>query len=228
MAGRVLGVDGCRDGWVGVAPDADVPRAYVADDLHELIRRAERDGPVVLVGVDIPVGLADTGWRTADALARAALGPRRASLFPTPVRAALEAPDHASGVEISRTASGAGFSVQAWGLRTKVLEVDRLVREGEDRVHEVHPELSFTTMAGRPARHPKKTWAGQRERLALLEAAGIRLGTLVGDTGTAGPDDVVDAAAAGWTAGRLDAGRAVGVPDPPEQLPYGLRCAIWA
>jgi predicted RNase H-like nuclease len=224
---RVLGVDGCRDGWVGVAPDADVPRAYVAPDLRELIRRAEQDGPLARVGVDIPIGLADVGWRAADVLAAAALGARRASIFRTPVRAALEAPDHATGVLLSREASGGGFSIQAWGLRTKVLEVDRLVRDGEVRVFEVHPELSLTTMAGRPPRHPKKTWAGQRERLALLAAAGIRLDALVGDTGTAGPDDVVDAAAAGWTARRLGAGTAVSLPDPPEPVPYGLHAAIW-
>lgn len=228
MHARVLGVDGCRGGWVGVAPDADVARAYVAADLAALLRRVERDGPVVRVGIDIPVGLADAGWRAADVLVRAALGRRRASLFPTPVRTALLAPDHASGVAISRARSGAGFSIQAWGLREKVLEVDRLVRDGEDRVFEVHPELSFTTMAGHPAEHPKKTWAGQQERLALLEAAGIRLGDLVGSTGTAGPDDVVDAAAAAWSARRLAAGTAVSLPDPPQRTPDELAAAIWA
>ncbi|MGI3784567.1 MAG: DUF429 domain-containing protein [Janthinobacterium lividum] len=223
----MLGVDGCRDGWVGVAPDADRPRAYVAPDLAALIRLAEQDGPVVRVGVDIPIGLADAGWRDADLLAAAALGARRASVFRTPVRTALEAPDHATGVAVSRAASGAGFSIQAWGLREKVLEVDRLVREGEGRVVEVHPELTFTAMAGHPARHPKKTWAGQQERVTLLEAAGLRLDALVGGTGTAGPDDVVDAAAAAWTAGRLAAGTAVSLPDPPQRTPDGLTAAIW-
>ena len=224
----MLGVDGCRDGWVGVAPDPDAPRVYAAEDLAALVARAEADGPLVRVAVDIPVGLADTGWRAADALAAAALGPRRASIFRTPVRTALEAGDHPAGVAISRAASGAGFSVQAWGLRTKVLEVDALVRAGEDRVIEVHPELTFARMAGHPARHPKKTWAGQTERLALLAGAGIDLAHLVGDPGTAAPDDVVDAAAAAWTARRVVAGTAVSLPDPPEPLPYGLHAAIWA
>lgn len=230
--GRVLGVDGCRDGWVGVAPDTDGPRAYVARTLAELINRAEQDGPVVRVGVDIPIGLATTGWRDADRLAAASLGPRRASIFRTPVRAALEAPDHATGVAISREASGGGFSIQAWGLREKVLEVDDLVRAraraGDHRIVEVHPEISFATLAGHPARHPKKTWAGQQERLALLQSAGLRLDALVGDTGTAAPDDVVDAAAAAWTARRLEDGTAVSLPDPPQSLPYGLVAAIWA
>lgn len=224
---RVLGVDGCRDGWVGVAPDADGPRAYAAPDLRALVAMAERDGPVIRVGVDIPIGLLDAGWRLADQEAARALGARRASIFRTPVRAALEAPDHASGVRLSNEASGGGFSIQAWGLRTKVLEVDLLVRGGDDRISEVHPELSFARMAGRPARHGKKTWAGQQERLRLLADAGSDLTRLAGDTGSAAPDDVVDAAAVAWTALRLARGEAVSVPSPPQPVPYGLHAAIW-
>lgn len=225
---RVLGVDGCRDGWVGVAPDPEGPRAYAAPDLRTLLALADRDGSLARVGVDIPIGLVDEGWRDADRLAAAVLGRRRSSIFTTPVRAALEAPDHATGVAVSRERSGGGFSIQAWGLRSKVLEVDELVRDGEDRVAEVHPEVTFATMAGRPAQHAKKTWAGQRERVALLAAAGVDLARLTGDTGSAAPDDVVDAAAVAWTALRLLRGEAVSLPDPPQRVPYGLSAAIWA
>ena len=52
----MLGVDGCRDGWVGVAPDADVLRAYVAPDLATLAEpqpAVEHDDDGVAVG----------GWR---------------------------------------------------------------------------------------------------------------------------------------------------------------------
>ncbi len=227
-AQRVLGVDGCRDGWVGVAPDPDGPRAYAAPDLLALVALAEQDGPVAQVGVDIPIGLLDEGWRAADRLAAASLGRRRSSIFATPVRAALDAVDHAAGVAVSRERSGGGFSVQAWGLRAKVLEVDLLVRGGDDRIREVHPEVTFARMAGHPAQHPKKTWAGQAERLALLAAAGIDLARLTGGTGSAAPDDVVDAAAVAWTALRLVRGEAVSVPDPPQRAPYGLHAAIWA
>ena len=109
---------------------------------------------------------------------------------------------------VSRAASGGGFSIQAWGLREKVLEVDALVAAGEARLSEVHPEVSFARLAGRPAAYAKKTWAGQRERLALLAAAGLDLARLVGDVGLAAPDDVVDAGACAWTALRLVRGEA--------------------
>ena len=223
----MLGVDGCRAGWVGVALGPEGLGAYAAPDLSTLLARSDADGPVAVVGIDIPIGLVDVGWRRADRLAQGALGARRSSIFPTPVRAALEAPSHAAGVVVSRERSGAGFSIQAWGLGPKVLEVDRVVRDGERRVFEVHPEVTFTTMAGRPATHAKKTWDGQRERLALLAAAGIDLALLVGETGTAAPDDVVDAAACAWTASRIALGTAGSLPDPPETVPHGLRAAIW-
>ena len=229
MTARVLGVDGCREGWVGVALDEPgPPRAYAAPDLLRLVALAEADGPVAVVGVDIPVGLTDEVERQPDLLAQRLLGPRRSSIFVTPVRAALAAPTHAAGVAVNREAVGKGFSIQAWGLRTKVFEVDALVRAGEDRVREVHPEVTFTRMAGRPPQHAKKTWAGQQERLALLAAEGIDLGALTGDTGAAAPDDVVDAAAVAWSARRVASGDAVSLPDPPQAVAYGLHAAIWA
>ncbi|WP_442914336.1 DUF429 domain-containing protein [Kribbella sp. NBC_00709] len=84
-------------------------------------------------------------------------------------------------------------------------------------------------MAGRPLSHPKSTWAGGEERRRLLAAAGM---TVVGDIGfageVAGVDDVLDAAAAAWTARRYAEGRARAYPSPPEQLGDGIPSAIWA
>ncbi|SDT41154.1 Predicted nuclease (RNAse H fold) [Friedmanniella luteola] len=224
----MLGVDGCPDGWVAVAPDPDRARVYSAASLAAVIAQAEQDGPVVGVGVDIPIGLPERGPRQADLLARDRLGPRRSSLFLTPVRAALELGDYAAAVAVQRAVTGQGFSRQAFGLRAKVLEVDRLLRAGGRPLHEVHPELAFATLAGAPLATGKKTWAGAVERRRLLAAAGIVLeGDLGPAPGRAGVDDVLDAGAAAWTALRIRDGRAASLPDPPEPLPYGLTGAIW-
>lgn len=225
---RVLGVDGCPDGWVALAPDADGARVYSAPTLAAVIAAAEVDGPVHQVGVDIPIGLPDRGPRQADLLARERLGPRRASLFLTPVREALALPDHAEASALNRRLTGQGFSRQAFGLRAKILEVDAFLRGGGRPVLEVHPELCFATMAGAPLRSGKKTWAGAVERQRLLAAHGVVLtGDLGPAPGQAGVDDVLDAAAAAWTAGRVRDGQAESLPDPPEPLPYGLTGAIW-
>lgn len=228
VAARTLGVDGCPGGWVAVAPDQDGLRTYAEATLGDVLAAAEVDGRPDWVGVDIPIGLAEQGLRAADLAVREQLGRRAATLFLTPVRAALETDDYATAVALNRARTGAGCSRQAYGLRTKILEVDALVRAGETRVFEAHPELSFTAMAGAPPAYAKKTWAGLQERLRLLEAQGLSLDRLRGDTGRAGVDDVVDATAVAWTARRRAAGLACSWPDPPQALPGQPVCAIWA
>ncbi len=232
--GRVLGVDGCPGGWVGVAPDPDRARVYAAGTLIELLHTVVADGPVGTVCVDIPIGLPDDGPRQADVLAAALLGPRRSSIFATPVRAALVEPDYATAVLVNRELTGQGFSRQAYGLRAKVLEVDALVRDPTTPLPaggpllEVHPELSFAIMAGAPLVHGKKTWAGAVERQARLAEQDIVIGSDLGpDPGRAGVDDVLDAAAAAWTARRHRDGSARSLPDPPDRYSDEVTCAIW-
>lgn len=227
--GRVLGVDGCRAGWVGIEPGPPV-RAYVGASIGELIDAAATDGPVAVVGVDMPIGLPDRGVRQADRLAAADLGVRRSSVFGTPVRGALEAATHPEAVLVNRAATGSGVSIQAYGLRHKILEVDAWLRSGTygGTVLEVHPELSFAALAGRTLATRKPTWAGSYERRRLLADAGFDLDHDFGPAGrAAGTDDLLDAAAAAWSAARYLRGEAVSRPDPPERFADGVPCAIW-
>jgi predicted RNase H-like nuclease len=224
---RVLGVDACKAGWVGVAMGAGPLELHFAPLIGDLVREA---GPTEVVAIDIPIGLPDTGSRKADELVRAMVGSQRApSVFTTPVRAALECDEYAAAAAENRRRTGKGLSRQAYGLRTKVLQVDRWVRSQQAlRVVEVHPEMSFVAMAGGPLEASKATWAGVGERRALLAAAGITLADRLGSAGAkAGVDDVLDAAAAAWTAQRVVNGTARCIPDPPEVFSDGIRAAIW-
>jgi predicted RNase H-like nuclease len=123
---RVLGVDACKAGWVGIALAAGATRGYFAPRIDELADLAAADGSLGVIAIDMPIGLPDHGRRQADVLARAAIGPRRSSVFMTPVRSALEAASHAEAVAINRKLAGEGISIQAYGLWTKLLEVDSL------------------------------------------------------------------------------------------------------
>ncbi|HEX9352526.1 MAG TPA: DUF429 domain-containing protein [Streptosporangiaceae bacterium] len=228
---RVLGVDACRAGWIGIALSARDPQPYVAPAIRELMQQAAADGPLRVIAIDIPIGLADTGRRRSDQLAREALGRRWPSLFITPVREAVQAGEFAAALDASRRLAGEGISRQAFALGAKILDVDRWLRDVPGppaRVVEAHPELSFAQLAGVPLAVRKSTWAGAELRRALLAAAGI---TLAGDLGLAGEqagvDDVLDAAAAAWTARRVSQGRARCLPDPPETFSDGLPSAIW-
>ena len=228
----MLGVDACRGGWIGIllSGPGSRPVALFAPTVSGLVTAAEQSRPdLAAVAIDIPIGLADRAPRQADLLVRAALGPRGSSLFPTPVRSALEATTHAVANATNREICGSGVSAQAYALRTKVLEVDRWrTRQDAPPCWEVHPELCFTELGGAPARWPKRTWAGSVERQQLLLGAGIVLEGGLGQAGgRAAPDDVLDAAAAAWTALRLRDGTARPTPEPPETLDDGTQCAIW-
>lgn len=223
---RVLGVDACRAGWVGVVLDRGNPAVLIASDIEDLVVEADRGGEVAVVGVDIPIGLPDRGRREADALARKRVGRRSSSVFTTPVREALLAVTHAEAVTVNRARTGAGISIQAYGLRTKVLEVDRWVRRTARRVIEVHPEVSFAEMNGGGLAHSKTTPEGERERLDLLRAHGIVIDAPLKRRG-AGADDVLDAAAAAWTARRHASGHGHSLPDPPQVFSDRWPAAIW-
>lgn len=223
---RVVGVDACPGGWVGVVlGDAGVERAVQGQTLAALAAQVpDAEG----FGVDIPIGLPAAGPRSADDAARRFLGPRRSSVFATPVRAALHAATHAEASAIGRRLTGQGVSRQAYALARSILDADRWVAVAGAPVWEVHPEVSFAVLLGHPAHASKKTWVGLRERLVALEDAGVVLGPLPG-AGRAGPDDVVDAAAAAWSTARLVQGAGISLPDPPERDPVtGRAVAIWA
>jgi predicted RNase H-like nuclease len=224
---RVLGVDGCATGWIGIALGTRVPRAYSATSVTDLVEQAMADGPLSVVAIDIPIGLPDAGRRMADVLARQVIGTRRSSVFMTPVRAALQAPDHPTAVAINRELAGEGVSKQAYGLRTRIFEVEAFAHSTGRAVVEVHPEVCFARMLGKPLDARKTTWAGTELRRGLLAEHGIPLS---GDLGRprldAAVDDVLDAGAAAWTARRVADGRADSIPDPPEVFSDGWPTAI--
>lgn len=211
---RVLGLDACRRGWAGVLLDDDGTTSGVfVRDLTEVDDLGVRG-----VGIDIPLGLASDHPRAGDLAAKALLGRRAASVFVTPVRAAFAADSHAEASAVNRAATGSGISIQAWGLRAKLLAADAWSRHTKVAHWEVHPEVSFTLLrGGEPCAHPKTTWAGQQERRVALAAAGVELDD-VGEVGAlAAADDVLDAAAVAWSTRRLVRGEGRSLPPEPER-----------
>jgi predicted RNase H-like nuclease len=220
----VLGVDAYKGGWVALSLEGDVVRGcQLYDHISDLIRD-HRDAGVIVV--DIPIGLPERGPRQADVEARRFVGPRRSSVFPTPPRAVLEAATYEDAVTLARALSGPGISKQSFALAPKILEVDVAASEDE-RIFEIHPEVSFRAMAGHPIDFPKKSWNGLLLRRQLLAVNGLSLPDDLAPGGSAAADDVLDAGAAAWTARRLTTGEAGSLPDPPEEQPGGRVVAIW-
>jgi len=225
---RVLGVDACKSGWIGIALSEGAVSAYAAPEIGGLVEEAAVGGPLAVIAVDIPIGLPDMGRRQADVLARKAVGPLWRSVFMTPVRAALAAHDYETAADLNRRLAGEGISQQAFALQAKILQVDRWVRETPRRVVEVHPEASFAELAHAALPSRKSCWAGTALRRRLLAEEGISLPDDLGPAGEkAAVDDVLDAAAAAWTAVRVHRGKARSMPSPPELFSDGLPSAIW-
>ena len=207
---RVAGVDGTSGGWVAIVLDdgqfaGDRVLSPVETDFAPL-------ADVEVIAVDVPIGF---GPREADRSARAFLSGAASTVFTTPSREVLTRP----------FGPGLGVSAQAHALGRRVLHLTELSRR-DPRIREVHPEVSFRAMNEfRPLRYRKKSAGGALERLDLLRVHGIALDGL--DAAASVPlDDVLDAAAAAWSAHRIALGTARSLPAPPERI-EGRDVAIW-
>lgn len=221
--GPVLGVDGCRGGWVGVVLTADdAIHGVFGTDIAAVVKAAtDAAGPPAVVCVDMPLHLSAAGWRPCDQAVRDHLGAKRSSVFPVPPAPALARGDYAAACAACRELTGKAFSKQLWMLRPKIRELEDwwTATAGAADVREVHPETSFSLMVGAPIAAPKRTWEGLAARRSALSGQGIVVPDDIGPGGRlAGADDVLDAAAVAWTARRVAAGTARSFPDPPVTL----------
>jgi predicted RNase H-like nuclease len=221
---EVVGVDACRKGWMAVRL---VGGRFRDARFCEHLRDVAAGPDPAIVAVDIPLGLTERGWRECDQLVYGELGPLRNSVFRIPSRAVVETRDYKRANARCREVMEQGLSRQAHALFPKILEADQLRRRGVFHLHEVHPEMSFRTMAHAPLRWAKRTWNGQNQRRALLAEEGVERPDDLSAAGRVAVDDVIDAAAAAWSAHRIAVGRAESSPTPAQLDPSGLPIAIW-
>ncbi|WP_019960313.1 PfkB family carbohydrate kinase [Woodsholea maritima] len=231
----VMGLDGAPGGWVGVLIDLnglEQPRRSAYATFEGALNAPERPH---IIAVDMPIGFdakAEIGGRQCDRLARMRLGPRKSSIFSAPSRKALVATNYDAAQIVNKADGGPGLSKQAYNLFPKLRELDNAMRPSlEGCVHEVHPELTFTLLAGKPMTYSKKTREGRAERLKILEGHGLMRDVFEPHpfpSTTANKDDLVDAGACALTAVRIAEGRALSLPDDPPRDARGLRMAIFA
>jgi threonine dehydratase len=233
----VAGVDGCKTGWIVALRDLDAPHAVrvrVEPTLAAVVDGPEQPS---IVAIDMPIGLPQQvgrGGRTADQLARASLGQRRGTVFPTSARSVVYAESYAAAIALSRSPATQPFapSPPAFAIFPRIREIDRLLRARPElipRVIEAHPEMAFWAMNGdAPVLEPKTTVEGLRVRRRLLQEAGIPASVVnhMPPRGAA-KDDLPDALAALIVAQDVARGRARSLPHPPETDEHGLPVAIW-
>ena len=224
----IAGVDGCRAGWVAFKVELpSITTSVEVVDLPAWLR--ERPPDLACVGIDIPIGLQE-GSRACDKAARKLLRqPRGSSVFPAPCRAALGAETYEEASLINRQKTRRGLSQQAWGIAPKIKQVDEvIISECQRWAFEVHPEVCFWALnQHRPMAHNKKAQEGIAERIALLRRVFPEIEThLANRSARVGADDLLDAAAAAWTALRWHRNEAECV-STPERDAKDLTVTIW-
>lgn len=233
---RVAGIDGTKHGWVIVCHDENGITGFASGDLVGAWAALQ---DYAAVGIDMPIGLpeaAERGGRLCEKLAREAMPGRSSCVFNSPARAALDELDYVRASEINRRSSvdGLGLAKQSFALFQKMREVDGVASpETQARLFEVHPELSFSILARRLGHSPpasKRSYSGLKARVELLQAAGFDPEPLMLERRSlrASEDDILDAAAAAWTAQRKALGEALRFPAEPPTDARGLFMEMWA
>ena len=230
MGKHVIGINGCRGGWLICRIDV----ATVAVDLIAAVRHLsevlEREDSAIKIAIDIPIGLPEIGCaRRCDLQARKLLTSLRgSSVFPAPPRELITKLDYSETNRYAMSICGKGVSKQAHAIFPRIAEVDGIMTPDlQERLFEVHPELCFWGLAGRPMQYGKKKSDGYEERREVLSRV------LANDVPARSevrrlelpiePDDVLDALAAGYSAYRAYTGDARRIPDLPEVDRKGLR-----
>jgi predicted RNase H-like nuclease len=227
----LCGIDGCKDGWIAVVLDTRSAKLSTMVLSTEHLSALD----VTVAAIDVPIGLSSSGPRQADQLARRHLGRLRGcSVFPAPVRAALDAKSWEDACTRTVAVDGRRVQLQTFGILPKIRAIDSLLRSDRalaGRLFEVHPEVSFSAWSGTPMAHGKKTAVGKIERQNLIaadfgpEAFSSLRAELRGHKVAA--DDLGDAFAALWTAQRIHCGKASRFPVTPAFDDHGLPMHIW-
>lgn len=226
---QIAGIDGCQSRWLAITHQPGT-QSFVAQVLETNELPAQ---PWALAAIDIPIGLPDRGSREADRAARKFVGPRASSVFPCPIRPALDAPSWEAACEITYQNNGHRLSRQTYAILRKIRAVDDCIRSTDlrQRLFEVHPEVSFACWQGAPTLRAKKDARGHEQRRTLIathygpEAFASVIAQL--NERSVAADDIADAFAALWSAERLLNGTAQRLPSESATDSYGLPMHIW-
>ena len=202
------GIDRWRDGWVVAEQRSAHVSIWHTAAIAEAIERLQDHAAIA---IDMPIALAASGRRSAEAELRAVLGSSARSVFTSPTRRAVSATTQDEATRWNRETGGPGISAQAFGLFASIRELRAaLVAPSCSHWWETHPETAFAVMNGGQPLATKKSGLGVAQRLDVLRCHFPTLDADLLETPAKIPvDDVLDAIAALWSAQRIAAGIAV-------------------
>lgn len=133
----VVGVDGCKNGWIAVAlNNGRFAGAAMYESFAALVHEAD---DAFSIGVDIPIGLLAQGKRYCDGMVKELLGPRRDSIILAPPRPAVEAATYEVANALTRNLMGMGLPKPTYDLRDQILEVDAVLKSQSQMRRNMQP-----------------------------------------------------------------------------------------
>ena len=223
---NILGIDGSKNGWVGVKQNAK------REDFSEIIFKEKLidflSTDIKLIIIDMPIGLdknIQQGGRLVDKEARKKLLKRKSSIFNAPIRDVLKAKSYDEANTISKS-KGLGISKQSWNLVPKINELDQILQiKIRPQIYESHPELCFQTMNDGELKFSKKEKLGIKERRNILTKNGFDkkfLDRNLKKNKNFHSDDFLDACALSWTAKRIMNEKNINLPEDPKKDELGI------
>jgi predicted RNase H-like nuclease len=168
---KILGIDGCRFGWLGILIDNKGNWDYlVCESLTKLLLHFNPDACLI----DIPIVLSENeSARNCDIALRKLLPKNyKSSVFNPPVYNALNAQDYKEACKLNHFATGKKISLQTWYILPKIIEVNEFIQANDEvasKFFESHPETFFFRLNNEnPLQNKKKTLEGRLERLSIL------------------------------------------------------------
>ena len=165
----VMGVDGCRGGWIVAYGNSAQVTLYRINHIELLWTHFPA---VRYVLIDMIMGLPTRkGERTIDQQVASYLGSRRSSLFRVPSRGAVTAITKAEQYRQHEHQLGEKLTPFSIHLIPKIRELDEVLhhhREWQLHTYESHPETCFRLLKGDSLNASKKTPEGIDERIEIL------------------------------------------------------------
>lgn len=226
-AGRYIGVDGCKDGWIAaILEDGCLEVKRFASIVQLVEAYPEFDSFLIDMAIGLPETLEDN---RPDSAARRMLAPRGSTVFPVPARQAVYAVSEEQQKKENLAVLGKSLAKQSMAIIPKIRELDEFLqahREYRNVICESHPELCFAVLNGEVLRSKKRELEGFNERIHILS-------DYLGHDNTEGlwdeskmlrcnPDDILDAVCLAVVAELKAQGNYTTVPKKPGRDARGL------
>lgn len=165
-----VGVDGCKGEWIAAAISGDWFEVSKYKTIDEICAKYQ-DADAVLI--DIPIGLPESrseALKRPDVELRKRLKEKSSSVFNTPFRQIVYAPDIKKAWELNSELDGRQTPI-SMTLRKAVKQVDRFLQthpQWQNRLLESHPEYCFYLLNGKKPLGSKLNEDGLKKRMEIL------------------------------------------------------------